>query len=79
MTIIHQEKTIEHIPIACIKRTGCFYIPDTGDKLWMYVEHRVHAYGIDTVFAIDMTTGVTKEFPDTTLVEKVEAELIVKG
>ena len=45
----------------------------------MYVEHRVNGNGIDDVFDIDMVTGVTKEIPDTTLVEEAEVAMIVKG
>lgn len=78
MVVIHQEKTIKRVTVASIKRTGCFYLPDTGDRVWMYVEHRVNANRPDTVFIIDMTTGTTKEIPDTTLVEEVEIALIVK-
>ena len=78
MVVIHQEKTIERVAVAAIKRTGCFYLPDTGDRVWMYVEHRLNANSKDTVFIIDMTTGTTKQIPDTTLVEKVETVLIVK-
>ena len=78
MVVIHQEKTIERVTVASIKRTDCFYLPDTDDRVWMYVEHRLNANGCDTVNIIDMTTGTTKEIPDTTLVEKVETALIVK-
>lgn len=78
MVVIHQEKTIERVTVASIKRTGCFQLPDTGDRVWMYVEHRLNANAHDTVFIIDMATGTTKEIPDTTLVEEVETALIVK-
>lgn len=44
----------------------------------MYVEQCVNGNGID-VFAIDMVIGVTKEIPDTTLVEEAEVAMIVKG
>ncbi len=79
MTIIHQEKTIERVPLGTLKPTDCFYLRNTGDNVWMYVEHRVNGTGIDDVFAIDMVTGMVKEIPDTTLVEEAEAAMIVKG
>lgn len=79
MTIIHQEKTIERVPLGTLKPTDCFYLSNTGDRVWMYVEQRVNGNGIDDVFAIDMVTGVTKEIPDTTLVEEAEVAMIVKG
>ena len=79
MTIIHQEKTIERVPLGALKPTDCFYLSNTGDRLWMYVEHRVSGNGSDDVFAIDMVTGMTKEIPDRTLVEEVEVAMIVKG
>ena len=79
MTIIHQEKTIERVPLGTLKPTDCFYLSNTGDRAWMYVEHRVNGNGIDDVFDIDMVTGVTKEIPDTTLVEEAEVAMIVKG
>lgn len=79
MTVIHQEKTIEQVPIATLQRTACFYLPETEDKVWMCVEHRVHANGIDAVFVINMVTGATKELPDATLVVKAETVLVVKG
>lgn len=79
MTIIHQEKTIERVPLGTLKPTDCFHLSNTGDRLWMYVEHRVNDNGIDGVFAIDMVTGIAQEHPDTTLVEEVEAAMIVKG
>ena len=78
MTIIYQEKTIERVPLGTLKPTDCFYLSNTGDRLLMYVEHRVNGNGIDDVFAIDMVSGVTKEIPDTTLVEEAEVTLIVK-
>ena len=79
MTIIHQEKTIERVPIGTLKPTDCFYLSNTEDRVWMYVEHRVNGNAIDGVFAIDMVTGMVQELPDTTLVEEVEAAMIVKG
>lgn len=79
MTIIHQEKTIERVHLGSLKPTDCFYLSNTGDRVLMYVERRVNGNGIDDVFAIDMVTGVTKEIPDTTLVEEVEVAMIVKG
>lgn len=79
MTIIHQEKTIERVPLGTLKPTDCFYLSNTGDRLWMYVERNVNDNGIDYVFAIDMVTGVTKQIPDTTLVEEAEVAMIVKG
>ena len=79
MTIIRQEKTIERVPLGTLKPTDCFYLSNTGDRVWMYVEHRVNGNGIDGVFAIDMVTGIVQELPDTTLVEEVEAAMIVKG
>lgn len=79
MTIIHQEKTIERVPLRTIKPTDCFYLSSTGDSVWMYVEHRLIGNGIDGVFAIDMVTGITQEIPDTTLVEEAEVAMIVKG
>lgn len=75
MTIIHQEKTIERVPLGTLKPTDCFYLRSTGDRVWMYVESRV----IDAVFAIDIVTGTTKEIPDRTLVEEAEVAMIVKG
>lgn len=45
----------------------------------MYVEQRVNGNGIDDVFAIDVVTGITREIPDTTLVEEAEVAMIVKG
>ncbi len=79
MTIIHQEKAIEPVPLDALKTTDCFYLSNTGDTVWMYVEHRVNGNGIDDVFAIDMATGITKEIPDTTLVKEAEVAMIVKG
>lgn len=79
MTIIYQEKTIERVPLGALKPTDCFHLSNTGDRLWIYVERRVNDYGIDSVFAIDMVTGNVKEYLDTTLVEEVEAAIIVKG
>ena len=79
MTIIHQEKTIERVPLGTLKPTDCFYLSNTGDRVWMYVEHRVNGNSIDDVFAIDMVTGVTKEISDRTLVEEAEVAMIVKG
>lgn len=79
MTIIHQEKNIELVPLGTLKPTDCFYLSNTGDRVWMYVEQSVNGNGIDDVFAIDMATGVTKEIPDTTLVEEAEVSMIVKG
>lgn len=79
MTIIHQEKTIERVPLGTLKPTDCFHLSNTGDRLWMYVEQRVNGNGIDNVFAIDMVTGMVQEIPDTTLVEEAEAAMIVKG
>ena len=79
MTIIHQEKTINRVPLGTLKPTDCFYLSNTGDRVWMCVEHRVNGNGIDDVFAIGMVTGVTKEIPDTTLVEEAEVAMIVKG
>ena len=79
MTIIHEEKSIERVPLVSLKPTDCFYLSDTGDRLWMYVEHRVNGNGIDGVFIIDIVTGMVKEIPDTTLVEEAEAVIIVKG
>ena len=32
-----------------------------------------------TFFVIDLATGFTKEIPDTTLVEELDATLIVRG
>nr|DAN87032.1 MAG TPA: hypothetical protein [Caudoviricetes sp.] len=78
MTIIHQEKTIERVSLGTLKPTDCFYLSATGDRVWMYVEQRVNDNDIDDVFAIDMVTGVTKEIPDTTLVEEAEVAMIVK-
>lgn len=79
MTIIHQEKAIKLVPLGALKPTDCFYLSNTGDRLWMYVEKRVNGNGIDGVFAIDMVTGIAKELPDTTLVEEAEVAMIVKG
>jgi hypothetical protein len=79
MTIIHQEKTIERVPLGALKPTECFYLSNTGNIVWMYVERRVNGNGIDGVFAIDMVTGRVQELPDTTLVEEVEAAMIVKA
>ena len=79
MTIIHKEKTIERVPLGTLKPTDCFYLSNTGDMVWMYVEKRVNRIGIDDVFAIDMVTGFTKQIPDTTLVEEAEVAMIVKG
>ena len=79
MTIIHQEKTIERVPLGTLKPTDCFYLSNTGDRVWMYVESHVNDNEIDDVFAIDMVTGVTKQIPDTTLVEEAEVAMIVKG
>ena len=78
MTIIHQEKTIERVPLGALKPTDCFYLSNTGDIVWMYVEHRVNGNGIDGVFAIDMVTGMVQVLPDTTLVEEAEVAMIVK-
>lgn len=47
MTIIHQEKTIERVPIGTLKPTDCFYLSNTEDRVWMYVEHRVNGNTID--------------------------------
>lgn len=79
MTIIHKEKTIELVPIGTLKPTDCFYLSNTGDRVWMYVQQRVNGNGIDDVFAIDVVTGITREIPDTTLVEEAEVAIIVKG
>lgn len=79
MTIIHQEKTIELVPLGTLKPTDCFYLSNTGDRVWMFVERRVNGNGIDYVFAIDMVTGVTKEITDATLVAEAEVAMIVKG
>lgn len=78
MTIIHQEKTIERVPLGTLKPTDCFYLSNTEDIVWMYVEHRVNGNGIDGVFAIDMVTGMVQVLPDTTLVEEAEVAMIVK-
>lgn len=79
MTIIHQEKTIEYVPLGTLKPTDCFHLRNNGDTVWMYVEQRINDNGIDGVFALDMTLGRTQELPDTTLVEEVDAALIVRG
>lgn len=79
MTIIHQEKTIERVHLGALKPTDCFYLSNTGDRLWMYVEKRVNGNGFDCVFAIDMATGIAKELSDTTLVEEAEVAIIVNG
>ena len=79
MTIIRQEKTIERVPLGTLKPTDCFYLSNTGGRVWMYVESRVNGNGSDDVFAIDIVTGVTQEIPGRTLVEEAEAAMIVKG
>lgn len=33
MTIIHQEKTIERVPLGTLKPTDCFYLSNTGDRV----------------------------------------------
>lgn len=61
MTIIHQEKTIERVPIGTLKPTDCFYLSNTEDRVWMYVEHRVNGNAIDANNSGAMYNAVNAE------------------
>ena len=50
MIIIHEEKEIDRKPVGTLKPSDCFYLEDTNDRLYMYIEHRISGNGIDTVF-----------------------------
>lgn len=77
MLIIKKEKEINRVCIGTLMPRDCFHID--SDRVFMYVEKRVNCSGKDNVFIIDLVTGVTKEIPDTTLVEELDATLIVNS
>lgn len=65
--------------VGKLKATECFYLCDTGDMIWMNVEHRCNGNGNDTNLIINLVTGVTREILDNMPVEKAEVALIVNG
>lgn len=76
MLIINQEKDTVRVPLGVLNPRDCFRMCD--DRVFMYVEKRINDKGKDNVFVIDLVTGVTKEMPDTTLVQELEATLCVR-
>lgn len=76
MLVIHKEKEIEKVPVGTLIPGDCFHLD--SDRVFMLVEKRTNDNGIDTVFIIDLATGITKTISDTALVEVLGATLIVR-
>lgn len=78
MHIIYADKQDERVAIGSLKPTNCFMHSDTGYQIWMFVT-RVHKNNYDGVLALNLVTGIAKEFRnDTILVKQVESQIIVR-